>query len=56
MSNNELLEAMQGLFEHCAMIHKNWGDGSNAREAQEAIDRAKHAIASATGQSVEVES
>lgn len=44
----ELLEALQALFENCAMIHKNWGDGDNSRAADNAIERARAAIAKAT--------
>jgi hypothetical protein len=45
----ELLEALKGLFEHCAMVHKHWGAGSNASEAQAAQDFARAAIAKAEG-------
>lgn len=45
----ELLEALQQLFEHCTMIHKHWGEGSNARQAKEAQEKALDAIAKATG-------
>ena len=38
---SELMAALQGLFEHCAMIHKNWGSSSNQRESTEAIETAK---------------
>ena len=44
----DLLEALQGLFEHCCMIHKHWGDNSNNREANNAIKAALSAIAKAT--------
>lgn len=40
-TRQELLSALQGLFEHCAMIHKHWGEGSNAQAAQQAIEHAK---------------
>ena len=33
----ELLIALKGLFEHCAMIHSKWGEGDNTREADAAI-------------------
>jgi len=46
----DLLKALKDLFEHCAMIHKYWGDGSNTKEADAAIKSARAAIASATGQ------
>lgn len=45
----DLLEALTGLFEHCAMIHKQWGDGDNTREADAAIKTARAAIAKAEG-------
>ena len=42
---SQLAEALAGLFEHCAMAHKHWGDGSNAREADAAQERARAALA-----------
>lgn len=45
----ELYEAMQGLFKHCAMIHKHWGDECNARQADAAIARAQAVLAKAEG-------
>lgn len=45
----DLLAALQGLFEHCSMVHKRWGDGSNQREADAAIAAAREAIRKATG-------
>jgi len=45
----ELLEVLQGLFEHCAMIHKQWGDGNNQAEADAAIKAAQAAINKAGG-------
>lgn len=30
------LAALEGLFEHCVMIHKHWGEGSNNQEADAA--------------------
>ena len=47
--NRELVEALRGLFEHCAMVHKYWGDNSNAQEARLAIDKAQQALAQADG-------
>jgi hypothetical protein len=46
----ELLEALEALFEHCAMIHSKWGDGDNTREAHEAISAGRAAIAKAKGE------
>ncbi len=43
-----LLTALQDLFEHCAMVHKHWGDNCNQKEADAAIQSAKAAIAKAT--------
>jgi hypothetical protein len=45
----EMLEALKGLFEHCSMIHKHWGEGSNATEAREAIAFAEATILKAGG-------
>lgn len=45
----ELLEALKGIFEQCALVHKRWGDGNNLREATAAIDTARAAIAKAEG-------
>lgn len=47
----ELLEALQALFENCAMTHNRWGDGDNTKEADAAIQAARAAIAKATGNS-----
>lgn len=43
----DLLEVLKALFEHCAMIHNKWGDGSNQREADAAIAAGRAAIAQA---------
>ena len=45
----DLLAALEGLMEHCAMVHKHWGENSNAREADAAQDAARAAIAKARG-------
>jgi len=45
-----LLEALQALFEHCAMIHKRGGEGCNQKEADAAILAARAAIAKAVDQ------
>ena len=45
----ELLKALKALYEHCAMVHKHWGDGSNQREADNAIKSGFTAIAKAEG-------
>lgn len=45
----ELLEALNGLFEQCSMIHKQWGDGDNTRAADAAIAAGRAAIARAEG-------
>lgn len=42
-----MLAALQGLFAHCAMVHKHWGEGCNQREADAAIAQARAAIAEA---------
>ncbi len=46
---DELTEALEGLFENCAMIHKSWGDGDNSKQADAAIQAALAAIAKAKG-------
>ena len=38
-------EALQGLFQHCAMIHKLWGSNSNQKESDAAIAQARALIA-----------
>jgi len=43
-------EALAALFEHCAMIHKHWGEGDNTREATAAIAAANAALAAANGE------
>jgi hypothetical protein len=43
-SHDKLISALQGLFEHCAMVHKHWGEGSNQKEADAAIDAARAAL------------
>jgi hypothetical protein len=45
----DMLAAIEGLFEHCAMVHKRWGEGHNQREADAAIKAAHAAIAKARG-------
>jgi hypothetical protein len=46
----DLLAALESLFEHCAMIHNQWGDKSNARQADESIAAARAAIKKAKGE------
>lgn len=45
----DLLAALRDLYEHCAMVHKRWGDGSNDTEASAAIRAGQAAIAKAEG-------
>lgn len=45
----ELLEALQELFKHCAMVHSQWGDNCNRAEADAAIKMGRAAITKATG-------
>ena len=40
----EMIAALEGLFEHCAMVHNKWGEGSNLREADAAIKAARIAL------------
>ena len=49
MAAPDMLEALEALFEHCAMPHKHWGDGSNQKEAIAAIAAGHAAIAKARG-------
>lgn len=46
----ELAEALAALFEHCAMVHKHWGDGDNTREANAAIERGRALLARIEGE------
>jgi hypothetical protein len=41
---HDLLAALKGLFEHCAMTHKYWGDNCNLKEANAAEQAAREAI------------
>jgi dsRNA-specific ribonuclease len=41
----QMAEALRDLFENCVMVHKHWGDGSNAREADAAQVDAQAALA-----------
>ena len=49
-NHDALVKALQDLFEHCAMVHKCWGNGDNTKEAAAAIKAGEAAIKSATGQ------
>lgn len=44
-----MAQALRDLFEHCAMIHKHWGDGCNLREANAAEARARAILARLDG-------
>lgn len=44
----ELLEALKSLYENCSMIHNQWGEGANQKQADEAIRKGKEAIRKAT--------
>ena len=46
----DLLEALEGLYEQCAMMHKHWGEGSNQKQADAAIASGLAAIARAKGE------
>jgi hypothetical protein len=46
----ELLDALEGLFRECEMVHKHWDDGSNNKQADSAIAAARLAIAKAKGE------
>jgi hypothetical protein len=41
----ELADALRAVFEHCAMVHKRWGDGSNAKQADAAVAAARAVLA-----------
>lgn len=43
--NERLRAAIKGLFDQCAMIHKHWGDGDNTKEADDAQNAARAALA-----------
>jgi hypothetical protein len=45
----EMYEALKGLFEHCAMIHKHWGEGSNQKDANLAIAKAQSILTKIEG-------
>ncbi len=44
--NAALREALRGLFENCAMVHKRWGENSNQKQADAAIESARALLAS----------
>lgn len=44
----DMLRALQGLYKHCSMIHKHWGEGCNQKAADEAIQAGLAAITKAT--------
>lgn len=48
----DLLAALEQLFEHCAMVHKHWGDGCNQKQADAAQKLGREAIARARGLAV----
>ena len=43
----EMLAALAGIFQHCAMIHKRWGDWCNRPEADAAIAAGRAALVKA---------
>ena len=45
----EMLEALRAILRECAITHKHWGEGSNLKEANAAVDSARAAIARAEG-------
>ncbi len=48
-SHAALVDALEGLFEHCAMMHKHWGENDNTREANAAIQAGYAALTLAKG-------
>lgn len=45
----ELLSALKALFEHCSMVHNQWGDNCNQKQADAAIVAGRAAIVKAEG-------
>jgi hypothetical protein len=45
----EMLTVLTALFEQCAMIHKHWGDGGNAKQADAAIEAGRALLARIDG-------
>lgn len=45
----ELLEALEAVLQECVLYQRYWGDGSNAKGARDAEQKARAAIAKATG-------
>jgi hypothetical protein len=46
----ELVEALEGLFRECTMVHNRWGEGYNQREADAAVTAARAVLAKAKGE------
>lgn len=46
----ELHDVLTALFEHCAMVHKHWGDGNNSQQADAAIEQGRALLARIGGQ------
>jgi hypothetical protein len=42
--HDELVAALDALFENCSMVHNRWGDGCNGVEASAAIKNARAAL------------
>lgn len=45
----KMLAALQALYQHCSMIHRQWGENCNREQANLAIDAGLAAIQEATG-------
>ena len=41
----EMRAALADLYEHCAMVHKYWGEGNNREAADAAITRGRALLA-----------
>ena len=41
----ELLDALRDILEHCALVHKHWGEGDNTKEADAAESKARALLA-----------
>ena len=40
----DMADALQAIFQHCALIHAQWGEGCNREEADAAIAKGKDAL------------
>jgi hypothetical protein len=45
----EVADALSNLFTHCVMIHRQWGENSNEKDADAAINACKAVLAKLEG-------